>query len=111
MSNETDIIRNNLLDAINELTGLLEVCTDADQQFALRIKIRDLSRQLDQVTVAALDGGSPAFIAAIASIQTLTEQAKTAKEDLQRVAETINKAAQVLASIETLVKNAVGLMM
>lgn len=108
MSKET--IRKNLVDSINEMTHLLEVCQDSNQQFELRIKIRELFQRLDRVIVATLDSSTQEFTDAIDALKALTKKAKRAKNDLGKVAETINKAAEAVEKVEKLVKNIVGVL-
>lgn len=108
MSNET--IRENLVNAINEMTRLLEVCNDENEKFELRIKIRELFQRLDRVIVATLDSGTPDFAEAVESLKSLTAKAIEAKSDLEKVTETINKAAEAIGKVEKLVKNVVGVL-
>jgi ABC-type transporter Mla subunit MlaD len=102
MSNE--IIRKNLVDAINEMSRLLEVCEDEDQLFEIRMKIRELSLKLDRVIVAILNSETPEFKEALASLKTLTNEAREAKNDLKKTASAINKAAEALGKVEKLLK-------
>ena len=106
MSNET--IRNNLVDSINELNHLLEVCQDSDQKFAIRMKTRELFQCLDKVIAATLDSSTQEFNDAIESLQVLTSEAKEAKADLNKIAETVKRAEDALGKVETLVKNVAG---
>lgn len=103
MANET--VRVNLVNAINELTRLLEVCPDTNQQFEIRVRIRELFQRLDRVIVATLDSGTKEFDDAIASLKVLTESAIKAKTDLDQIAVTINNAAEAIQKVEKLVKN------
>ena len=107
MQNET--IRKNLVDSINEMTRLLEVCQDSNQQFELRIKIRELFQRLDRVIVATLESNTQDFKDAVEALQVLTKKAKEAKEELNKVEETIDKAAEAVGKLEKLLKNVVGL--
>ena len=108
MSNET--IRNGLVDAINEMTQLLEVCEDSNQEFDLRIKIRELFQKLDRVIVTMLDSETIEFIEALKSLKELTKKAKEAKKDLEKVTETIKKAAEAVGKVEKLVKDVSGIL-
>lgn len=108
MSNET--IRVNLVNAINEMSKLLEVCNDENQKFELRIKIRELFQRLDRVIVATLDSGTPEFDEAIKSLKSLTAKAIEAKQDLDKIAVTITKAAKAIGKVEKLLKNVVGVL-
>lgn len=110
MPNETETIRVNLVNAINEMNKLLEVCNDENQKFEIRIKIRELFQRLDRVIVATLDSGTPEFAEAIESLKSLTAKAIEAKQSLDKVAETINKAAEAIGKVEKLVKNVVGVL-
>lgn len=108
MANET--VRANLIDAINEMTRLLEVCPDSNLQFEIRIRIRELFQRLDRVIVATLDSGTQEFADAIASLQTLTAAAIEAKSDITRISETVNHAADAIRKVEKLVKNVTGVL-
>ncbi|MCF6345771.1 MAG: hypothetical protein L3J00_04785 [Thiomicrorhabdus sp.] len=102
-------IRRNLVDAINEISGLIEVCPDPNQKFELRIKVRELFQRLDRVIVANLDTKTEEFKEAILALKELTKMARKAKKKLDNVAGIINKATDVVAKVEKLVKNVVGL--
>ncbi|OGB22443.1 MAG: hypothetical protein A3I66_04025 [Burkholderiales bacterium RIFCSPLOWO2_02_FULL_57_36] len=108
MPNQT--IRGNLVDAINELNKLLEICPDENQCFEIRIKIRELFQRLDRVIIATLDSSTMEFDEAIKALQALTKEAEKAKTQLDRVAEVINKAAKAVAKVEKLVKNVTGVL-
>ena len=108
MSDET--IRKNLIDAINEMTRLLEACNDPDEKFKIRIKIRELFHELDKVIVATLDSGTDEFNEALKSLKELTKKANEARDDLEKVAEVINKAAEAVGKVEKTVKGVVGVL-
>ena len=105
MKDET--LRQHIVDAINDLTQLLELCEDPDQRQALRLKIRELFIQLDEIIVAKIDNDSHAFSEAITALQTLSTQAQEAAEDLEIVATTLSKAADVIEKISKLAKNSI----
>lgn len=108
MSNET--IRGNLVDAINELNKLLEVCNNENQKFEIRIKIRELYQRLDRAIVATLDATSTEFAEAITALKLLTGKAIEAKNDIDKVAEVIDNAAEAIGKVEKLVKNVAGVL-
>lgn len=108
MTDET--IRGNLVDAINELNKLLEVCTDSNQCFEIRIKIRELYQRLDRVIVATLDSSTAEFDAAIVALQDLTKAATKAKDNLNKVATVLKKAATAISKVEKLVTNVAGVL-
>ena len=108
MSDET--IRKSLVDAINEMTRLLEVCVDSNQEFALKIKIRELFQKLDRVIVTALNADTVEFEDALSALQALSIQAKEAKDDLEKVAKTLQKASDAVTKVEKLVIGVVGIL-
>ena len=77
MSDNT--IRGNLVDAINEMTKVLDLCEDPNQCFEIKIKIRELFHRLDRVIVASLDPTTEEFEDAIKALQVLTLTAKRHK--------------------------------
>lgn len=103
-------IRGNLVDAINEMTKLLEVCEDSNQCFEIRIKIRELFQRLDRVIVASLDSTTPEFNEAIKALRSLTKAAADAKSKLDKVTDVLNKAATAIGKVEKLVKNVTGVL-
>lgn len=103
-----NMMRENLVGAINEMACLLEVCVDIDQRYDLRIKIRQLFQRMDRVIVASLDEHSLEFGAAIKSLAMLSEDARKAKDDLNRIAGTLNKASDAIGKLEKIVKNIDG---
>ena len=107
MSNKT--IRKNLIDAINEMTQLLEACNDADQKFKIRIKISELFHELDKVIAATLDSETDEFNEALKSLKELTKEANKARGDLEKIEKIINKATEAIEKVEKLVKGVVGI--
>jgi uncharacterized protein (UPF0147 family) len=103
-------IRGNIVNAINELNKLLEVCQDPNECFEIRIKIRELFQRLDRVIIASLDSTTPEFDAAIQALQSLTKAATEAKVKLDKVAAVIAKAATAVSKVEILVKNVAGVL-
>ncbi len=108
MSNDT--IRKHLIDAINEMSKLLELSTDSNQKFELRIKIRELFHRLDRVIIASLNPATAEFNDAIESLKELTNQAKEAQVNLGKTIGIINKATKAIQKVEKLVKNIAGVM-
>lgn len=108
MSNDT--IRNGLIDAINEMTRLLEHCDDPNQAFELRIKIRELFHQLDRVIVATLDAATPQFNEALTTLNELTASARKSRQNIDNVSATITKAAETVAKVEKVIKGVVGVL-
>ena len=53
-------------------------------------------------------GAGEAFKDALKSLQGLTQQTKKAKQDVEKVAGTIQKAADAIAKVENLVTNVAG---
>ncbi len=105
-----ETIRKNLVDAINELTRLLEACDDTNRQFELRIKIRELFQQLDRVIVAILESGTPQFNDAVEALKTLTKEAKSAKAKIEMVGKVIDKAADAVKKVEKLIVGVKGVL-
>ena len=108
MSNET--IRQGLVDAINEIARLLEHCDDPNLAFELKIKKMELFHELDLVIVTTLTAGTADFNHALASLTELTAAAKAAKDDVNKIAVTINKAAEAVGRVAKLVKGVVGVL-
>jgi hypothetical protein len=108
MSDET--VRGNIVNAINALTHLLEFCADSNQQFEIRVRIRELFCHLDRLIVAVLDSGTREFADTIASLQALTETAIKAKDELDTVTETLKKASEAVGRVEMLVRNVSGVL-
>ncbi|MDW6005427.1 hypothetical protein [Vibrio mangrovi] len=108
MSNET--IRTNLVDALNEMNKLLEVCEDEDQQYEIRIQCKTLFQQLDRVIVATLDAGAAEYKDALSALKDLTSLAVEGKKDLEKMYKVIEKAADVIEKVEKLVKHVTRLL-
>lgn len=108
MSSKT--IRSSLIDAINEMTQLLENSDDANQRFEIRIKIRELYHRLDRVIISSLEPGTDSFKAAIEALNELTKQAKAAKKDIEKIPDTIKSATKAIKKVEKLVKGVTGVL-
>lgn len=109
-THSTDTIRTQLVDAINTLNHLLEVCDNVNDRFEIRLKIRELFHRLDRVIIASLDPKTTEFDDALMSLKALSTQAKTSKKNLDKVAITIAKAADAINKVEKLVKNVSGVL-
>lgn len=108
MSNET--VRGNLVDSINEMTKVLDLCQDSNECFEIKLKIRKLFQLLDRVIIATLDSTTDEFDQAIKSLQSLTLTAKAAQVDLDKVADMIKKSATAIGKVEKLVVNVAGVL-
>jgi len=108
MSNTT--IRTGLIDAINQLMRLSDVCSDPNQSFELGIKIRELFQKLDRVIVTTLTDTTPEFEQALVALDQLTIQATEALDDATKIAATINKAGEVVGKVEKLVVGVAGVL-
>ena len=106
----TRTVRSSLIDAINEMTQLLENTEDANQQFEVRLKIRELYHRLDRVIITSLVPGSNDFKQALDALAELTKQAKTAKKDLDKIPDTIKSATKAIKKVEKLVKGVSGVL-
>ena len=106
----TRTVRSSLIDAINEMTQLLENTEDANQQFEVRLKIRELYHRLDRVIITSLVPGSNDFKQALDALTELTKQAKTAKKDLDKIPDTIKSATKAIKKVEKLVKGVSGVL-
>lgn len=103
-------VRSSLIDAINEMTQLLEKSDDLNQKFEIRLKIRELYHRLDRVIISTLESGSNDFEAAIEALDELTKQAKSAKKSIDKIPETIKSASKAIKKVEKLVKGVAGVL-
>lgn len=94
-----------LEESITELTGLLEVTEDPDQQFTLREQIRELSAQLDKAIVSSLDTSTPEFFDAMDSLKRLVKDARQAQADTGKLAQVISNSAKTIAKVEKLLRS------
>ena len=83
---------------------------DANQQFEVRLKIRELYHRLDRVIISTLVSGSDDFKAAIEALDDLTKQAKAAKKEIDKIPETIKSATKAIKKVEKLVKGVTGVL-
>jgi len=103
-------IRLGLVDAINQMMRLSDVCDDPDHKFEINLKVRALFKILDRVIVTTLQTTDADFEQALLALDALTQQANSATASLTMVAETITKAADAIGKIEKLVAGVVGIL-
>jgi len=107
---ENKTIRVGLIDAIDQMMRLSDVCDDPNQKFEINLKVRALYQMLDRVIVTTLQTTDADFEQALLALDELTQQAISATASVTMVAETITKAADAIGKIEKLVAGVVGIL-
>lgn len=98
-------LKEQLAETINELSSLLEVTEDPDQQFALRTRLHEMSASLDKLVVSELQVSPPEFNEAMDSLKKLAGEAKNVRADIKKFEKILEKSASTIARVEKLFKN------
>jgi uncharacterized protein YnzC (UPF0291/DUF896 family) len=99
-----ETLRKNISDTVNELNKLLKETTDPEEEEKLR-KLRGIYFKLwEEVIKQEIDNGTQEFKEAIDSLKVARDAAVQAKEDLQKVAEAIDRAVSAAKAVDRIVK-------
>lgn len=99
-----ETLRKNLVDTINELNKLLHEAISEEEKNQIRKKRRLYFTLLEEVIDQEIPASTDGFDDAIAALQDATKKAKEAKNDLSKVAGTIQKVADAAKQVEKIVK-------
>jgi hypothetical protein len=104
-----ETLRRNISDTVNELNKLLKETTDPEEEEKLR-KLRGIYFALwEEVIKQEIDNRTQAFKEAIDSLKVAHDAAVQAKEDLQKVAEAIDRAVSAAKAVDRIVKLGIDL--
>lgn len=99
-----ETLRRNISDTVNELNKLLKKTTDPEEEEKLR-KLRGIYFKLwEEVIKREIDNRTQEFKEAIDSLKVARDAAVQAKEDLQKVAEAIDRAVSAAKAVDRIVK-------
>ncbi len=99
-------IRENLVNAINDLNKLLLITETDAQRAQIRIDRLSLYRQLEDVIFAELNHQDEDVKAALEEVESLAGLADEAKRDIQKIEKLFKKVAKAVKAIEKAVKAA-----
>jgi len=104
-----ETLRSNISDTVNELNKLLKETTDPEEEEKLR-KLRGIYFKLwEEVIKQEIDNATQEFKEAIDSLKVARDAAVQAKEDLQKVAEAIDRAVSAAKAVDRIVKLGIDL--
>ena len=99
-----ETLRGTISDTVNELNKLLKKTTDPEEEEKLR-KLRGIYFKLwEEVIKREIDNRTQEFKEAIDSLKVARDAAVQAKEDLQKVAEAIDRAVSAAKAVDRIVK-------
>ena len=105
-----ETLRENIRDTLNELNKLLRKTTDPEEEEKLR-KLRGIYFALwEEVIKQEIDNRTQEFKEAIDSLKVAYDAAVQAKEDLQKVAEAIDRAVSAAKAVDRIVKLGIDLL-
>lgn len=96
-------LRTSIVDAINELHPLLNADIPDAEKHVIRKRLSLLYAQLEEVIAQSISADTEEFNQAIAALQETTQSAKDARQDLDKIAQVINKTAKALEKLEKVV--------
>jgi hypothetical protein len=104
-----ETLRVTISDTVNELNKLLRETTDAEEEQKIR-KLRRIYFALwEEVIEQEIDSRTPEFKEAIDSLKIARDAAIEAKEDIQKVAEAIDRAVSAAKAVDRIVKLGIDL--
>ena len=105
-----ETLRGNISDTVNELNKLLLRTTDPEEEERLR-KLRGIYFALwEEVIKQEIDKRTHEFREAIDSLKAAHDAAVQAREDLQKVAEAINRAESAAKAVDRIVRLGIDLL-
>jgi len=104
-----ETLRGTISDTVNELNKLLREITDPGEEQKIR-KLRRIYFALwEEVIEQEIDSRTPEFKEAIDSLKIARDAAIEAKEDIQKVAEAIDRAVSAAKAVDRIVKLGIDL--
>jgi hypothetical protein len=104
-----ETLHGNISDTVNELNKLLRETTDPEEEQKIR-KLRRIYFALwEEVIEQEIDSRTPEFKEAIDSLKIARDAAIEAKEDIQKVAEAIDRAVSAAKAVDRIVKLGIDL--
>lgn len=105
-----ETLRGNISDTVNELNKLLIKTTDPEEEEKLR-KLRGIYFALwEEVIKQEIDSKTQEFKEAIDSLRAARDAAIQAKENLEKIAEAIDKAVAAAKAVDSIVKLGIDLL-
>ena len=103
-------LRTNISDAVNELNKLLRQTRDPEEESKLRRLRRFYFALWEEVIKQEIDSSTPDFKDAIEELGLAHKAALAAKEDVQKVADAINRAVSAAKAVDKVVKLGIDLL-
>lgn len=105
-----ETLRGNISDTVNELNKLLLKTTDPEEEGKLRNLRRIYFALWEEVIKQEIDSKTGEFREAIDSLKVARDAAIKAKEDLEKIAEAIDKAVAAAKAVDRIVKLGIDLL-
>jgi hypothetical protein len=105
-----ETLRGNLSDTVNELNKLLRLTHDPDMEAKLRRLRRIYFALWEEVIRQDIDNRTPEFKDAIESLQVAHAAILEAKEDIETVANAINRAVAAAKTVDLVVNLGIDLL-
>lgn len=102
-------LREGIVNTINDLHPLLNANIPHSEKDQVREKIDALYKQLEAVIEQSINPQTDEFELAISALDSAIESAKSAKMDMQKTSETIQKTAKAISQIENVLKIGIAL--
>ena len=99
-----DSLRQQLIESIRELSSLLVVTFDEEQEEAIQEHLDQLNKLLDEIVQKPPDSESEVFGAAIEALKSATGKVREAREDIDRVADAIGYMASAAKAVAKVIK-------
>jgi hypothetical protein len=101
---DSETLRGNLGDAVNELHKLIELAPDEQTEEALRRQRQIYFKLWEAVIKQEIDRTTPLYRDAIKSLKAAAKAATDASADIKKVAAAINKAVAAAKAVDKIVK-------
>ena len=99
-----DSLRQQLIESIRELSDLLVVIFDKEQEEAIQEHLDQLNLLLDKIVEESINRESEAFGAAIEALKSATGKVREARKDIDRVADAIGYIASAAKAVAKVLK-------
>lgn len=105
-----ETIRQNLVNLINELNKLLILTTDPEEEEKIRRARRVSLSLLEEVIKQEIKSNTREFREAISSLKEAQDAVETAKQDVKKISDAINRTVLAAKAVDKIVKLGINLL-
>jgi len=97
-------LRESVVNTINELHPLINGAISEEDKKSIRTRLTVLYAQLEGIIAQTIPNTTEGFDEAIKALENTTEEARNARNDMDKIASVIEKATDAVNKIENIIK-------